>query len=565
MALMAAGFASVPAASQTTVREIDSATLLGTADESVFGAYLAGEFALKTGEIDAAAEAFRTAAAMRPNNDELEQRLFFLNVASGDVDAAVAQAENLLEAGSDFGEPRLLLAIAAIRDGRFEEALQQADQLDAPGLGSLLLPFVRAWATYGQGDAEAARALLEGSDDGALDTMRRFHRAALAALDSRPDEALIDLDAVMTGDGAGAPARIMQLFARVLIDAGRPEEARERLEQHLALYDDDIVREQLARLNRGERVALPFATPQAGTADAMLGLAEGLGVRNGGMQGLFFASLARYLAPENAESTLLIGEIYARLENYQAALTALETVPESAPQWWQAQKLRGEVLDAMGEVDQAADAFRQLAGSNPERIDPLIDLGNLYRRHERYAEAEPPYSEAIGKVPELENRHWRLLYFRGITYERTERWPEAEADFLKALELEPDQPFVLNYLGYSWVDQGLNLERALDMLTLAVDLRPEDGFIVDSLGWVYYRLGEFDKAVSYLERAVELQPGDPVINDHLGDAYWQVGRTREARFQWERALSLEPAEKEVPLIEAKLADGLSPPNDDEQL
>ena len=149
------------------------------------------------------------------------------------------------------------------------------------------------------------------------------------------------------------------------------------------------------------------------------------------------------------------------------------------------------------------------------------------------------------------------IAIRGIAHERTRRWPQAEADLLKALELEPDQPFVLNYLGYSWVDQGLNLDRAKEMLHRAVDLRPEDGYIVDSLGWAYYRLGENDKAVTYLERAVELQPGDPVLNDHLGDVYWRVGRTREARFQWQRALTFEPESDQVPLIQKKLANGLA--------
>ena len=167
-------------------------------------------------------------------------------------------------------------------------------------------------------------------------------------------------------------------------------------------------------------------------------------------------------------------------------------------------------------------------------------MGDLLRGEDRFAEAEAAYTRALQRLPAIDRRHWRLLYARGIAYERTKRWPQAEADLLKALELEPEQPFVLNYLGYSWVDQGLNLDRAKAMLHRAVELRPEDGFIVDSLGWAYFRLGEHDKAVTYLERAVELEPGDPVINDHLGDGYWRVGRTREARFQWQRALTFEP-------------------------
>jgi Flp pilus assembly protein TadD len=189
-----------------------------------------------------------------------------------------------------------------------------------------------------------------------------------------------------------------------------------------------------------------------------------------------------------------------------------------------------------------------------------VQLGNLLRRDEEYEGAESAYSRAIDRLGTPEREDWTLFYARGIAYERTKQWPKAEADFLRALELEPEQPFVLNYLGYSWVDQGMRLDEARDMLDRAVALRPDDGFIVDSVGWVHYRLGEYPQAVESLERAVELEPGDPVINDHLGDAYWRVGRQREARYQWQRALSLEPDEELIETIEQKLRSGLPPPD-----
>ncbi|MDD9876982.1 MAG: tetratricopeptide repeat protein, partial [Magnetovibrio sp.] len=185
-------------------------------------------------------------------------------------------------------------------------------------------------------------------------------------------------------------------------------------------------------------------------------------------------------------------------------------------------------------------------------------LGDLLRRHERWPEAIDAYAAAIERVGTLSKRNWRLLYSRGIALERAKRWPEAEKDFLKALEFEPDQPYVLNYLGYSWVDRGVHLERALEMIHNAVRRRPNDGYIIDSLGWVYYRLGNYPKAVLELERAVQIRPEDPVINDHLGDAYWRVGRELEARFQWQRSLSLDPDEKVEAEVLKKLKSGLPP-------
>lgn len=152
--------------------------------------------------------------------------------------------------------------------------------------------------------------------------------------------------------------------------------------------------------------------------------------------------------------------------------------------------------------------------------------------------------------------NWVLFYQRGICYERSGEWAKAEADFFLALDMEPDQPLVLNYLGYSWLEMGLNYQEALDMIRRAVAARPSDGYIVDSLGWGYYRIGDFENAVKELERAVELRPVDAVINDHFGDALWRVGRKREAEFQWRRALSFDPEEKDAKRILRKLEVGL---------
>jgi len=167
-----------------------------------------------------------------------------------------------------------------------------------------------------------------------------------------------------------------------------------------------------------------------------------------------------------------------------------------------------------------------------------------------------PYDKAVALLRHPGHANWPLFYDRGIALDRAHNWPRAEADFLKALELSPNQPYVLNYLGYSWVDQGVNLDEAMNMIRRAVEQRPDDGYIVDSLGWAYYRIGNFDEAVKNLERAVDLKPEDPTINEHLGDAYWRVGRKLEAGFQWAHARDLKPDPEDLPKIEAKIRDGL---------
>jgi tetratricopeptide (TPR) repeat protein len=274
------------------------------------------------------------------------------------------------------------------------------------------------------------------------------------------------------------------------------------------------------------------------------------------MQAIVYARLATYLRPDLAEAFLLIGDVLAAQENYAEAIVAYEEVPADSPLAPDAGLRIAQALHVEGRHEEAYARLDALAEAAPERIDALVQLGDLLRREEAYLRAEEAYSRAVARIGQPQPEHWTLFYARGITYERTKRWTEAEEDFLLALELQPEQPFVLNYLGYSWVDMGLHLDQARGMLERAVEIRPRDGFIVDSLGWVHYRLGEYDEAVEALERAIELEPGDPVINDHLGDAYWRVGREREARYQWQRALTLEPEEDEIPKIERKLQRGL---------
>jgi Flp pilus assembly protein TadD len=212
----------------------------------------------------------------------------------------------------------------------------------------------------------------------------------------------------------------------------------------------------------------------------------------------------------------------------------------------------------MERTDEAIAIVREIASARPDDPVPVSAIGDFLRATERYREAIPEYDEAIRRAGELKPNHWRLFYTRGIVLEREKQFKKAEADFLKALELQPDQPFVLNYLGYSWIEQGLHLERAQDMIRKAVSLRPNDGYIIDSLGWVYYQLGKYDDAVAELERAIEYRPEDPVINDHLGDAYWQVGRREEARFQWLHSLSLNPEPDVEKAVREKLKTGLQP-------
>jgi tetratricopeptide (TPR) repeat protein len=257
----------------------------------------------------------------------------------------------------------------------------------------------------------------------------------------------------------------------------------------------------------------------------------------------------------------MISGLYEQYQLIPKAIAALGKIGPSSPLYWQA-RLRIAALDAQQEkFDQAVTRLRALVAEKPDRIDAALTLADLLRGKERYAEAVQAYDTAIQRLHNIEERHWSVFFGRGIVLERLKQWPKAEQDMKKALELSPEQPHVLNYLGYSWIDQGLHLDSGMKMLERATELRPDDGAITDSVGWAFYRLGQYDKAVEWLERAIEQKSDDATITEHLGDAYWHVGRLREARFQWERALNQKPDKDRLPLIKDKLANGLSAAND----
>ncbi|MEX2519684.1 MAG: tetratricopeptide repeat protein, partial [Paracoccaceae bacterium] len=296
--------------------------------------------------------------------------------------------------------------------------------------------------------------------------------------------------------------------------------------------------------------------PAEGAAETLFGLAAALGRDGDDRLSLVYARLASWLRPDLEDATLLTAEILDAGGQDAAAVKAYESIPPDSPLARSAEIGRAEALFRMDRTDEAAEALKALARREPNAIDAQIALGDLMRRTERFREAAVAYDAAVQLMDAAGRPNWALYYQRGIAHERSGAWEDAEADFFKALEMQPDQPLVLNYLGYSWLEKGLNIDRAMEMIRKAVEQRPDDGYIVDSLGWGLYLLQQYQESVTELEQAVELLPVDPVINDHFGDALWQVGRRLEAEFQWRRALSFDPTEKDRARIRAKLDVGL---------
>jgi tetratricopeptide (TPR) repeat protein len=270
-----------------------------------------------------------------------------------------------------------------------------------------------------------------------------------------------------------------------------------------------------------------------------------------------FVQMALYLNPGHTRARFLLAHIAARNDRSDEAIAAYEQIPPSDGNYAQARRAMAELLAEMDDDARALAVLKDLVEQKGD-VEALVQMGDIYRLNDDFTAAIKAYDEAQELLSgEIDADHWHIHYLRGMAYEQNKQWKKAEGDLKAALEFQPDHPYVLNYLGYAWADQGLHLPEAEKMIRRAVELQPQDGYITDSLGWVLYRMGQFKAAVPHLEQAVELLPYDPTINDHLGDAYWQVGRRLEARFQWERARNYAQDDKMRASIDEKLKNGLT--------
>ncbi|MGH6738412.1 MAG: tetratricopeptide repeat protein, partial [Bradyrhizobium sp.] len=351
--------------------------------------------------------------------------------------------------------------------------------------------------------------------------------------------------------------RTVQAYGRYLSRNGSKDDALKIYQDFdKALPNHPLIKQEMKALSDGEKLPPLVGSAQAGAAEALYGLGASIGRRGGEDLALIYLQLALYLEPTHSMALLSLADLYESLKKPDLAIKVYDRVSPSSPLFRNAEIQVAEDLDQLDRTDEAKKRLEHLISGHPKDTEALIALGNILRGRKDYAACADAYGDAIANVPAPEKSNWVMFYVRGICYERSHQWPKAEVDLKKALELFPEQPLVLNYLGYSWIDQGLHLDQGMNMIRRSVEQRPDDGYIVDSLGWAYFRTGNYDEAVKNLERAVELKPEDPTINDHLGDAYWRVGRTLEAHFQWSHAKDLNPDKEDLPKIEAKLKNGL---------
>lgn len=524
------------------------------AEPSKYGAYLAGRFASKQRDAASAAQYFDEALGFDPGNEQLLERSLVSNMSKGDLDAAAATAATLLQKSKDNRLARLIAGLKLFRDGKYVEARALFEAIEGKALSEVGNRFGAAWAAAGakQPD-EAVRLATSLLGAQGLEAFAVYHKGLIEESLGRNADALQSL-ALAYKVSKGEILRVVVAYGAMLERAGDTSKAKAVYDAYLAKSPDNPVIVALAA-NLGKSKSAP-KTPSEGLAEIYYAIASSLNQPNAVDLSMFYAQISLALNPRDDIAITLLGERLQTAERWAESTQAFRRIPKSSSVYQNAQLQIGANLAKDDKLDEAVRVLSAAATGTPRDVELFSTIGDAYREKERYAEADSAYTRAISMLAKPSERHWVLFYTRGVSRERLKRWTEAEGDLEMALKLKPEQPLVMNYLAYTWIEHGVKQDKALEMLHKAVELRQEDGFIVDSLGWAYYRRGDFAKAVKYLELAIELEPSEATINDHLGDAYWRVGRKTEAQFQWSHALRMNPDEAGKTRIERKLSAGL---------
>lgn len=536
-----------------------------TASASPAGNYLAGRQAQKNRDFGNASRFLGKALEKTPDNTLLLRNTFLARLADGDITEAVPMAREIVKRQNSAPIAKLILLVDAVERNDLPGAGPMLANFPERGFSGFLKPLLTSWVMVGATDgSDPIEALSPLKNQSGLRVLYELHAALLSDAVGRPEEAEKHYK-FAAKNVRRSTLRVVQGYGQHLERAGKTEQARLLYETYLKENPDSVVLgPAMERLDKGEKPALLVSGPAEGIAEALFNIAGTMTRQNSAQDALIFGQLALHLRPDFDLARMLVAGILESMNRNEDAIAAYREIDSQSPFHWSARLRVAGNLEALDRDDDAIALLQILTREDATRPEPLVSLGDLLRSNKRFAESVAAYDRAIELLSDLDKRHWTILYSRGISLERSKKWERAERDFKRALELNPDQPYVLNYLGYSWVDQGINLGPAREMIERAVKLRPNDGYIVDSLGWVLYRLKDFEGAVEHLERAVQLRPNDPTINDHLGDAYWRVGRYTEARFQWQRALALKPEADQISAIEDKLQRGLAASGSSEQ-
>ena len=528
---------------------------------SVAGNFLAAHVAGFAGDTTASATFYRRLFDMVTDNPALLENAFIAFLADGDMTYALRAAEQILDIDPGNSLAQLAQAVGDIRQNRHAAARSRLEPGGRGNTADLTATLLRAWAYAGSGleeDALLTVDRLEG--EASYEIFRLYHGALIASLLGETEIARTRFAAAL--EAQPRALSIVDAYARFAARDGRAEDAIAAYEGFLETFTrHPIARANLATLRAGESLPRAVSSVNEGASEVLYGLGS-VGISDGDdLVALIYLRLALHLAPAHDMALATLAELLESRAQYAAAIETFNTIPADSPLHAGAQVDIGMLLERLDRKEDAVAHLEAIIARDAQNREAIVALANIQRMRRNFPEAAEMYSRAIDLIETPESGDWTLFFFRGASLERSGEWERAEADLKQALELVPEtsplgEAQILNYIGYSWVDMDIRLDEGYAKIQRAIELAPNDGHIIDSLGWAYFKLGQYEDAVRELERAIEHLPNDPVVNDHLGDVYWRVGRKLEARFQWERALANDPEDDDREMIERKLEVGL---------
>ncbi len=527
------------------------------------GSFLAAQVAIDDNDDDDAVKFLERALALDPEDANLKKELFIALVSNGSMLEAAEIARNTPNLGTSQNLAGYVLAAESMRKRSWNNTINSLKDVSGVDLDKALREITHAWALQGVGETDKALARVAELDGPEwISVMKSYHSGLIANAGGQQDVAAEHFQTVIDNRAVISVLtetyiRAVEAMVRNRNKAGDKEKAQEVLDLGLSLLPSHSPFQRINKqLAEGEILKPLLTTPQQGMAELFYNIATAIRRDGAGNYAKTYLQISNSLAPKSDVIQIALAELYLQQGDYEKSNTYYSEVDETSPFVRIARLEKATNLSRLDKKEEAIKELKALIETDPTDLTGYMTLGSVFSREERYQEAADVYDKAVAVVGDAKSYHWNLYFRRGIANERLKKWDKAEPSFLKSLDLSANQPEVLNYLGYSWIDQGINLDEGMDMIRKAVELRPRSGFIVDSLGWAHYRLGQYEEAVRELEKAVQLMPQDPTINDHLGDAYWQVGRKLEATFQWNIALASKTPPDNPEAIEKKLKEGL---------
>lgn len=530
---------------------------------NLYGSYLSGRLAHLRQNFDVAADSYIDVLKRNPENKELLSRIYIILASQGRIPEAAKYAKESLKNGDKNNFTHIIIAVDEMKESKYPEAILTLKNLKGVVYEEFITPLLTAWAYVGENNKEKAIETLDIlKRNQSFYALHQFHAGMIYDYFNDKENAQKHYEYIITKASTEMSFRALQVITNFYLRTNQKDKAVALAKKY---NDEKLFVDMLKNLSKKVENANPATTkkiindPNIGVSEALFSVAATLRQGPAGMDlAHIFICLSVYANPDYDLARLLLADILESRGLYKDANLAYDKIKENSEAYFSAQAKKGANLVMMQDLKSAELLFKSLIIDHKNNPQIYFDLADVLRMKDKQEEAIKYYKLSLEKTPEITNQQWVLFYALGISQERSGKWVDAEENFKKALEMSNQHYLVLNYLGYSWIKQGQNVNKAFDMIVEANNQAHNDGNIADSLGYAFYLLGMFDKSIEFLEKSSNLESANAVIYDHLGDAYWQAGRKNEARHQWSHALIMKDDTKEIDynLVKQKIKTGL---------